>query len=203
MKPFEATFDDNIDGRQEKDMPGQYPAHVSRFTSHIIEKSEYKGQKVFNIDFTLANECNNIEIQRMKKAGIVDGKKKYEKVFIGESNEPDMINAGFMSGKTYRSAGVFLTPNLPTNKRYYNEKYKVFFVKMGIEFPEDNDGRLKLYEVEESDVIGLPAIVDLKSYSYFSKKNGEMNHQLRVTDVLSWNDGTKKEFKKEVDPWDE
>ena len=194
MKPFEATFDNDTDGYHQTVMPGKYPAHVSKFEAIALDG----GQKVFNIDFTLASECDSMEIQRMKKVDF-----EYEKVFIGESNEPDMINAGFMSGKTYRSAGVFLTPNLPTNKRYYNEKYKVFFVKMGIEFPEDNDGRLKLYEVEESDVIGLPAIVDLRSYSYLSKKNGEMNHQLRVTDVLSWNDGTKKEFKKEVDPWDE
>jgi hypothetical protein len=180
MKEFDATFDNEKDGYHPA-MPGKYPGHVSSFEAVSLKN----GGKVFNIEFTLADECKKMEIQKMVRLGT-----KYTGSVLDDNGEPDMINAGFMSAKIYRSAGVFLTPNLPNDQRWKNRKYKEFFSNMGVEFPTKEDGRLKLHEVEEEDVIGLPALVDVQTYSY-KNKDGEEKTSLRVLNVFPWNDGTR------------
>ena len=161
MKEFDATFD-SVNDQPKKPVPGKYPSHVSGFEAVSLKS----GGKVFNIDFTLASECKNME------------------------------NA-FMAGKQYRSAGVFLTPNLPQGERWKNKKYNEFFTNMGVKFPVDEKGIVKLQEVEEEDIIGLPAIADIQVYKY-TTKDGEERTSMRVMNVFPWNDGTRKE-KKESD----
>ena len=190
MKEFDATFDNATDGYQPA-MPGKYPSHVSSFEAVSLQN----GGKVFNIEFTLANECKKMEIQKMVRLG-----NKYEGTVLNDDGIPETINAGFMSGKTYRSAGVFLTPNLPSDQGWKNRKYKEFFTNMGVKFDEDEDGKIKLQEVEEEDVIGLPALVDVKPYSYVGK-DGEEKASLRVLSVFPWNDGTRKEQKESDVPF--
>ena len=188
MKEFDATFDNATDGYQPA-MPGKYPGHVSAFDAVSLRN----GGKVFNIEFTLADECKKMETQKMARVHSEIG--TYVGSVIGNSDEPEMINAGFMSSKIYRSAGVFLTPNLPSDQGWKNRKYKEFFSNMGVDFPADKDGKLMLQEVEEEDVIGLPALVDVKPYVY-TNKDGDKKSSLRVLNVFPWNEGTKKEFKK-------
>ena len=161
MKEFDATFD-SVNDQPKKPVPGKYPSHVSGFEAVTLES----GGKVFNIDFTLAEECKNME-------------------------------DAFMAGKQYRSAGVFLTPNLPTDQRWKNKKYNEFFSNMGVKFPVNGDGIVKLQEVEEEDIIGLPAIADVQVYKY-TTKDGEDRTSLRVMNVYPWDDGTKKEKKDNV-----
>ena len=56
MKEFDATFD-SVNDQPKKPVPGKYPSHVSGFEAVSLKS----GGKVFNIDFTLANECKNME----------------------------------------------------------------------------------------------------------------------------------------------
>ena len=161
MKEFDATFD-SVNDQPKKPVPGKYPSHVSGFEAVTLES----GGKVFNIDFTLAEECKNME-------------------------------DAFMAGKEYRSAGVFLTSNLPTDERWKNKKYNEFFSNMGVKFPVNGDGIVKLQEVEEEDIIGLPAIADVQVYKY-TTKDGENRTSLRVMNVYPWDDGIKKEKKDSV-----
>ena len=189
MKEFDAKFDNATDGYQPA-MPGKYPGHVSAFDAVSLKN----GGKVFNIEFTLANECKKMETQKMVRLGTEYGS------VLNDNDEIEMINAGFMSGKIYRSAGVFLTPSLPNDERWKNRKYKEFFSNMGIEFPTNEDGTIKLQEVEEGDVIGLPALVDVKPYSY-TNKDGEKKASLRILNVFPWNDGTRKRSEGEKVPF--
>ena len=106
----------------------------------------------------------------------------------------------FMAGKQYRSAGVFLTPNLPQGERWKNKKYNEFFTNMGVKFPVDEKGIVKLQEVEEEDIIGLPAIADIQVYKYTTKE-GEERTSMRVMNVFPWNDGTRKEQKESDVPF--
>ena len=161
MKEFDATFD-SVNDQPKKPVPGKYPSHVSGFEAVSLRN----GGKVFNIDFTLAEECKNME-------------------------------DAFMAGKQYRSAGVFLTSNLPKDERWKNKKYNEFFSNMGVKFPVNGDGIVKLQEVEEEDIIGLPAIADVQVYKY-TTKDGEDRTSLRVMNVYPWDDGTKKEKKDNV-----
>ena len=156
MKEFDATFD-SVNDQPKKPVPGKYPSHVSGFEAVSLRN----GGKVFNIDFTLAEECKNME-------------------------------DAFMAGKQYRSAGVFLTSNLPTDERWKNKKYNEFFSNMGVKFPVNGEGIVKLQEVEEEDIIGLPAIVDVQVYKYTTKQ-GEDRTSLRVMNVYPWDDGIKKD----------
>ena len=156
MKEFDATFD-SVNDQPKKPVPGKYPSHVSGFEAVTLES----GGKVFNIDFTLAEECKNME-------------------------------DAFMAGKEYRSAGVFLTANLPKDERWKNKKYNEFFTNMGVKFPGNGEGIVKLQEVEEEDIIGLPAIVDVQVYKYTTKQ-GEDRTSLRVMNVYPWDDGIKKD----------
>jgi len=49
-----------------------------------------------------------------------------------------------------------------------------------------------LQEVEEEDIIGLPAIADVQVYKY-TTKDGEDRTSLRVMNVYPWSDGIKKD----------
>ena len=169
MKEFDATFD-SVNDQPKKPVPGKYPSHVSGFEAVSLKS----GGKVFNIDFTLADECKNMTEDN-----------------LGEES------LAFMAGKQYRSAGVFLTPKLPQGERWKNKKYNEFFTNMGVKFPADEKGIVKLQEVEEEDIIGLPAIADIQVYKYTTKE-GEERSSMRVMNVFPWNDGTRKE-KKESD----
>ena len=186
MKEFDAKFDVGTDGYQAAN-PGKYPAHISAFDVRTFDS----GSKVFNIEFTLADECKSMEIHKYARNG-----NDYNPSNI--DGEPEMISAGFMTGKKYKSAGVWLTPNLPKKDGWKNRTYMEFFTNIGVEFPNDVNGVLELQEVEEADVIGMPALVDVKPHAY-TNKNGEDKVTLRVLSVFPWNDGDRKEPSKDTD----
>ena len=186
MKEFDAKFDVGTDGYQAAN-PGKYPAHISGFDVRTFDS----GSKVFNIEFTLADECKSMEIHKYRRNGT-----DYNPSNI--DGEPEMISAGFMTGKKYKSAGVWLTPNLPKKDGWKNRTYMEFFTNIGVEFPNDVNGVLELQEVEEADVIGMPALVDVKPHAY-TNKNGEDKVTLRVLSVFPWNDGARKEPPKDTD----
>jgi len=186
MKEFDAKFDVGTDGYQAAN-PGKYPAHISSFDVRTFDS----GSKVFNIEFTLADECKSMEIHKYARNG-----NDYNPSNI--DGEPEMISAGFMTGKKYKSAGVWLTPNLPKKDGWKNRTYMEFFTNIGVEFPNDVNGVLELQEVEEADVIGMPALVDVKPHAY-TNKNGEDKVTLRVLSVFPWNDGARKEPPKDTD----
>ena len=186
MKEFDAKFEDGTDGYQAAN-PGKYPAHISAFDVRTFDS----GSKVFNIEFTLADECKSMEIHKYVRIG-----NDYNP--SDKDGEPEMISAGFMTGKKYRSAGVWLTPNLPKDQRWKNRSYQEFFTNIGVEFPNNDKGVFELQEVEESEVIGMPALVDVKPHAY-TNKDGEDKTTLRVLSVFPWNDGDRKEPSKDTD----
>jgi len=181
MKDFDATFDSKND-QPIKPIPGKYPSHVSGFEAVMLPS----GAKVFNIDFTLAEEC-----KKMSKKETIQLSKNVSGDILDDNEKPKEISLAFMSGKEYRSAGVFLTPKLPEGQRWKNKKYTEFFSNMGVKFPTNNDGVVQLKEVEESDIIGLPAIADVQVYKY-TTKDGIPRSTMRVMNVYPWDDGTKK-----------
>ena len=186
MKEFDAKFEDGTDGYQAAN-PGKYPAHISGFDIRTFDS----GSKVFNIEFTLADECKSMEVHKYVRSG-----NDYNP--SNKDGEPEMISAGFMTGKKYRSSGVWLTPSLPKDQRWKNRNYKEFFTNIGIEFPVNGSGVVELQEVEEGDVIGMPALVDVKPHTY-TNKDGEDKTTLRVLNVFPWNDGDRKEPSKDTD----
>jgi CDP-glycerol glycerophosphotransferase (TagB/SpsB family) len=187
MKEFDAIFDSKNDQPQQP-IPGKYPSHVSGFEAVLLPS----GAKVFNIDFTLAEEC-----KKMTKEHTIKFTDKASGTVLDDDGKAKEISLAFMAGKQYRSAGVFLTPKLPEGERWKNKKYTEFFSNMGVKFPTNKDGIVQLQEVEESDIIGLPAISDVQVYKY-TTKDGTQRSTMRVMNVFPWDDGTKK-VKEDID----
>ena len=152
-----------------------YPAHVSKFQS-----SEYNGSTVFNLTFRVADEASKLEVPKLTK----DNNGNY--VPTGET-----ISAAYVTGREYRvDKGVWLTPSPKEGEGWKNKRYKEFFEGINVKFPSDKEGNVVLGEVEESDVIGFPCLIELRETS-FTNKDGEKKTSLKVTNVHPWDDGDK------------
>ena len=184
MKDFNAEYNEQTDGYQQAS-PGKYPAHVTGFQVFTTGS----GSKVFNIEFTLAEECKDMQINKMTR----NKDNNYESI------EGEMINAGFMAGKKYFTTGLWLTPNLPSDQRWKNRSYTEFCKNIGIEFEKGENGSIKLSEIEESDIIGMPGLAHIDVNKYKDKKTGEEKASLKVVNVFPWNDGERKEPPKDTD----
>lgn len=180
MKKVDATYNENTDGFTPV-AEGTYPAHVSGF-----ESNEYQGSQVFNLTFTVAEEASKLEIPKLAK----DNNGNYVPTTNG-NGEPATVNASFVAGNSYRvDKGVWLTPNPDEGEGWKNRRYKEFFEGLGIEFPTDKEGNTTLAEVEEDDVLGFPCLIELRE-STFTNSEGKERTSLKVTNVHSWDDGTR------------
>ncbi len=61
---------------------------------------------------------------------------------------------------------------------------------MGVKFDVNDDGQVTLAEVEEDDVMGLPALVSLSEEEY-TNRNGEAKTSFKVVNVDKWEDGQR------------
>lgn len=166
--------------------PGNYPAHVISFEARGKNK---KGEnfannsKVFNLTFQIADEAAKLSIPKV----VSNGEGQYVPV-TNDKGETVQIKAIHAVGKRYKSQGVWLTPSPPSGQGWKNGKYKEFFESIGVEFPEV-EGKTKLMEVEEDDVIGSPCLVRLGEDTY--ERDGEKKVTLKVFGAYPWNDGVK------------
>jgi len=163
-------------------LPGNYPAHVSTLESKDVT-TKFGDKKVFNIGFRIAEQVVSM---KMVKHEYVDN----ELVPIIENGKEVEIDGSFMKDKTFTSTGLWLTENPPVERAWENKGYLKFFQSMGIVFPQAEDGRTQLAEVEEEDIIGLPVYVKLDKEEY-TNKDGEERTAWRVFSVKQWKDGQR------------
>ncbi len=83
---------------------------------------------------------------------------------------------------------MWLNPNPEKGKSWQNKNYVNWTRNLGVEFPETEDGKIQLVEVEESDLIGRPCIVKVVDEAW--EYNGKSGIALKVIDVLEWKDGS-------------
>ena len=178
MKEIEATFDEATDGF----LPiaeGTYPAHCSSF-----DTNEWKSSKIFNLEFTIADEAGNLQVSKLRS----DGNGGFVQEIDGDGKSVT-VSASYMVGKKFKNNGVWLTPKPASGESWKNRRYKEFFEALGVDFPSSN-GKVSLAEVEESDVIGLPCLVDIKQQQ-FKNSEGESRTAMKVTSVFPWADGKR------------
>ena len=177
MKQVDATFDEAVDGFTPI-AEGTYPAHCNEFAVN-----DWNDSKIFNLTFTIADEAKSLKIPKMASDG--------NGGFVQQQNDdgPVTVSGEYMVGKKFKNNGVWLTPKPKAGESWKNRRYKEFFEALGVEFPTDG-GKVSLAEVEESDVIGLPCLIDIKQQS-FKNKEGEERSAMKVTSVFPWNDGTR------------
>jgi len=178
MKDVEATFDETRDGFQPV-AEGTYPAHCSSFGFN-----EWKDSKIFNLEFTIADEAENLKVSKLKS----DGTGGFVQD-VDEDGKPVTISAIYMVGKKFKNNGVWLTPKPAKGESWKNRRYKEFFESLGVDFPSEN-GMISLAEVEEHDVLGLPCLVNIKQQT-FKNKDGEERTAMKVSSVFPWADGKR------------
>jgi len=182
----ETYFDEKTDGYIPIP-PGVYPAHAK-----TLEIRDRKGDgtpfanncKVFDVTFQIADEVGTMQVPHLIRNG--------DNTFTQSSDtdgNPSTVNGSFLKGKHFRSNGVWITPNPNEGEGWRNRRYIEFFQGCGVDFPEQ-DGKKRVMEVEESDIIGMPVLVKLVNETY-TNMEGEERVTMKVSDTLSWADGTK------------
>jgi len=169
-------FDEAIDGFVN--IPeGTYPAHLTS-----LEVFDTKtGGKRFKSTFKLAEENGNLTINKVTKQDA-----EFVNV-VDDSGEPVQISGNTIVGKLINGT-TFVTPNPAQGEGWKNRKYIDFFGNMGVEFPEV-EGKVKVMEIEESDVVGLPALVKVGPHTWENADG--TNVMMQVDTVYPWNDGQR------------
>mgnify|MGYP003151487970 CR=1 FL=1 len=179
MKEVKDTYFDEKEDGYAPIIPGIYPAHVTSFDTRSFDS----GSTVFNVTFQIADEAKDIKLTKQSKNG--DGVWSVDKDSDGNDIQ---ISAGYVSGKKFKSTGIWLTPNPGKGLGWKNRNYIHFFEPLGVVFPE-RDGKQQVMEVEESDVIGIPALVKIGEEQY--EKDGETKTAVRIFSTFPWKDGMK------------
>lgn len=159
---------------------GTYPAHVSAFEGRTVE-TKFGEQKVFNVEFQIAEAVDKMMI--VKHVYEDD-----ELIPVVEDGKEVKISASFMKSKRFKSRGIWLTENPGDGEGWRNRTYVEFFQGLGVSFPT-KEGKTQLAEVEESDIIGLPALVKLNKEFY--EKDGEQRSVWKVFTATNWKDGQR------------
>mgnify|MGYP003136577584 CR=1 FL=1 len=186
MKDLENTvFDESVDGYTPV-VPGVYPAHVVDLTT---KDSRNDGTKfandsvVFNITFSLADECKKLKVKKMAKNG-----SEWSEVLDADGNSID-VPGDYLVGKKFNSKGVWLTPSPAPGDGWKNRAYKEMFENLGAQFKEV-DGKVKLGFVEKEDIIGMPCLVTLGEEEYVAS-DGTTKYSTKAFNCHVWADGAR------------
>ena len=175
-KVIENAVHDPSEDQRDIIPEGTYPAHVTAVNS---TKFEDTGKSVYNLTFTAAEEVKNITVPKLTSDG------------NGGYNQDVEINGEFIKGKEFRFANkrsMWLNPQPEKGKSWQNKNYVNWGTNLGVEFPETEDGKIQLVEIEESDILGKPCLVSVKNEPW--EYNGKSGIALKVFDVLKWKDGS-------------
>jgi hypothetical protein len=177
-------FDEATDGKSY--IPsGTYPAHAVTLEMKDQRKdgTSFKGgSKVFNVTFQIADEVSELKIPKVIKQG-----GEYVDVKDDDGNTVT-IDGSFLKGKKFSSIGLWVRPNPEEGKGWMNRNYLEFFSNMGVEFP-DVEGKTKLMEVEESDIVGLPALIKIDNEEY--EFDGETRTAVKIFAAYPWSSGVR------------
>ena len=175
-KVIENAVHDPSEDQRDIIPEGTYPAHVTAVNS---TKFEDTGKSVYNLTFTAAEEVKNITVPKLTSDG------------NGGYNQDGEISGEFIKGKEFRFANkrsMWLNPQPEKGKSWQNKNYVNWGTNLGVEFPETEDGKIQLVEIEESDILGKPCLVSVKNEPW--EYNGKSGIALKVFDVLKWKDGS-------------
>tara|TARA_R100000808_G_C2136817_1_gene145053 strand:+ start:1243 stop:1839 length:597 start_codon:yes stop_codon:yes gene_type:complete len=185
MKTLEnTTFDSAVDGGFTPVPAGTYPAHVSEVVINTFEDS---GKSVYNLSFKVADEVKNLEVPKLSS----DGNGGYVEDTDSDGNTVT-VSAEFIAGKTFRlDKGMWLTPNPEQGKGWQNKTYVKYCQSLGVQFPETEDGKLQLAEIEDADILGHPCFIKVEEVAWENKKTGDSGKSVKAVDITAWQEGSK------------
>lgn len=171
MKQSEgAVYNPEKDGTPKK-YRGLVPAHCIKF-----EIKYYGEQSIFNLYWRVNEEAANLPLS------IIEFDKTTGKIKEIEEAKPHLEIIG-----TEQKSGTFYHPNPDEKNRWKNRDYFELLEALGIELPQDEDGNYILAEIEEEDVIGMPALIMLDLVPNKDKDRAYQN----VVKFLSWENGVR------------
>jgi len=166
----EATYNPKTDGIPVK-YRGMVPAHCVKF-----EITHYGEQSIFNLYWRINEEAVSIPLS------IVEFDKTVGKVIQTEEAIPRQE----VIGSEHKSS-TFYHPNPDEKSRWKNRDYFDLLEALGIELPQDENGNYMLAEIEEEDVLGMPALVMLDLVPNKDKDRAYQN----IVKILQWEEGVR------------
>ena len=181
MKEATAAFNEQKDGYTPTS-PGVYHGHVIGLRSREIDD-----RIVFNFSIKISEEAGNLEVPKLSKNGSGESKIEYD-----DTGKAVMIKASHMVDRVFESRGIWFTPTPPSDQRWRNRDYKEFCENIGVQFAiDDKTNDVRLGEVEESDVLGLPLLAKVGTLEYTNKKTNKAVKKVAVLNAFSWDTGSR------------
>jgi len=158
---------------------GDYKAHVKSLgiKRNVVVKGKFLSD-IYEVTFTVADENSEMEYQNDK----------------GES-----ISGATFVGRDFRSKGFFrfkkpdpsTYPNLEENSGS-NKSYKELVESFSVSLEEDSEGRFFLPSVDESDIAGMPVLIDVYHSKWVDNEGNERTTP-RAGAIYTWDGQKKKE----------
>ena len=151
---------------------GEYYAHVKDVTmkSDVVIRGKYLAD-IYNIIFKLAPENSDKEFMGISGSA-----------FIGK----EIRSKGFFRFKTPDKS---IYPNLEENSGS-NKSYMELIESFGVETEADNEGRFFLPNVDESDIVGMPVILEV-FHDEWTDNQGNNRTTPKAGAIFTW-DGQKR-----------
>jgi hypothetical protein len=158
---------------------GTYKAYATELTlkEDLVVRSKYLAD-VYEVTFEIADENSEYSYDR-------DGKTVSGKAFVGKK----LRSKGFFR---FKKPNPDTYPNLEENSGS-NKSYMELVESFGVELEEDKEGRFFLPSVDESDIVGVPVIIDVY-HSKWTDNDGNERTTPRAGSIFKW-DGQKRRLK--------
>lgn len=154
---------------------GLYPANVVQLEVFDTQS----GGKRFKTTFKLADKVAELTIPKVTK---IDN--EYVNV-VDENGDLMEVSGAAIAGKQI-NATVFVTPNPPKGEGWKNRKYIDFCQSLNVDFP-NVEGKIKVMEIEESDILGKPALIKVAARTWESAEG--TNVTMQVDQLFPWPEG--------------
>ena len=172
-----ALFDEETDGIVPVP-PGNYPAHITDVKIRTFDS----GSTVYNLTFKVAPEVSNQTVPKLSMNG--DGTPTAS---TDKDGNALTINGAFLSGKEFRlDNGMWLTPNPAKGEGWKNRRYTEWCESLGLEFKKNKDGKKKLGQAEEDDLLGRGCTIQLKEVAWENKDTGQSGKAMKAVSLSNW-----------------
>jgi len=157
---------------------GTYKAYATELTvkEDLVVRGTYLAD-VYEVTFEVAEENSNETYE-------VDGKEINGKAFVGKK----VKSKGFFR---FKKPDPSTHPNLEENSGS-NKSYKELVESFSISLEEDSEGRFYLPSVDESDVSGMPVLIDVYHIKWVDNEGKERTTP-RAGAIYVWDGQKKKE----------
>ena len=173
--PSDAWYDPSADFSGV--MPvGAYKAYAKDLVvkENLVVRSKYLAD-VYEVKFEVAEENAEIVYD-------VDGKEVSGKSFVGK----EIRSKGFFR---FKSPDKSIYPNLEENSGS-NKSYMELIESFGVKTEADNEGKFFLPNVIESDVVGMPVILEVY-HDFWTDRDGKDRTTPKAGGIFTW-EGQKR-----------